>query len=399
MKQGVAFHHAGLMAKQREIVEEAFRKNLVKVVSSTPTLAAGINLPAFRVIISSVYRYTSFGNKRIPVSEYKQQSGRAGRPDFDSHGESVLIAKSETEKDELYEFYVKGKPEEIYSQLSHEPVLRVHLLSAIANGFVFDLLSLEEFLEKTFYYVQNPGSEILAKVNPVLRELHEMGFLDGDENRFEATPLGKRVSQLYIDPQSAYTIINSLKKNPKNELFYLYLVANTGEFLPWVPVARQKEDVVWQELMENASSLPVDVEKEQFEDHNILAKFNASSLMLDWINENSEEELLKAYNVQPGVLHSKLERADWLIYSAFELARLLNYDNHYVNLQKIRKRLKYGIREELVPLVSVKHIGRVRGRRLFRAGIKSILQLKKTDIRDLSRVLGQKVAEKVREQL
>jgi helicase len=399
IKKGAAFHHAGLMPAQREIVEDAFRKNLIKVVSSTTTLAAGINMPAFRVVIPSLYRYTSSGSRRIPVNEYKQMAGRSGRPEFDTRGESVIIAKTEAEKEELCSSYINGEPEEIVSGLSHEPVLRMHLLSAIANGFVFDLLSLEDFIKKTFYHFQNSGAGIFSKINPVLRELHEMGFVEGDEERFSATALGKRVSQLYLDPLSANKIITSLRKEPGKELFYLYLISDTSESFPWVRVPRQKEELLWEELMENAASLPVDVMRAQYEDHLLLEKFNSSLLLCDWISEKSEEEIMKAYNIRPGVMHARRERADWLIYSAFEIARLLGLEQHLPALMKLRKRLRYGVREELVPLVSVRHIGRARARRLFRAGIKTPAHLRKTDLKDLSRILGTGVASLIKEQV
>ncbi|PSH00237.1 MAG: ski2-type helicase, partial [Nanohaloarchaea archaeon SW_4_43_9] len=59
--EGAAFHHAGLVNRQRSLVEEAFRKGLIKTVSATPTLAAGINLPAYRVIMRDLKRYTGGG--------------------------------------------------------------------------------------------------------------------------------------------------------------------------------------------------------------------------------------------------------------------------------------------------------------------------------------------------
>ncbi|HDN74132.1 MAG TPA: hypothetical protein ENG16_03815, partial [Archaeoglobus sp.] len=63
-----------------------FRDGKIKIVVSTPTLAAGVNLPARRVIIKSLYRYNGYSRK-IKVAEYKQLSGRAGRPGLDEVGE------------------------------------------------------------------------------------------------------------------------------------------------------------------------------------------------------------------------------------------------------------------------------------------------------------------------
>ncbi len=94
--KGAAFHHAGLGRPERSVVEEGFRKGLIKCISSTPTLAAGLNLPARRVIIRDYHRFAAGeGMQPIPVSEYHQMAGRAGRPRLDPYGEAVLIAKDQ----------------------------------------------------------------------------------------------------------------------------------------------------------------------------------------------------------------------------------------------------------------------------------------------------------------
>jgi len=99
VRKGVAFHHSGLTSQQRELIEEGFRRGNIRLICSTPTLAAGIRVPAFRVIIKSLKRFGGeWGMDWIPVLEYLQMAGRAGRPEYgDTHGESIVIAKDEDE--------------------------------------------------------------------------------------------------------------------------------------------------------------------------------------------------------------------------------------------------------------------------------------------------------------
>ncbi|MBU5687862.1 MAG: DEAD/DEAH box helicase, partial [Candidatus Aenigmarchaeota archaeon] len=110
IENGVAFHHAGLIGKQKKLIEDYFRNGLIKVIVATPTLAQGVNLPSHRVVIRDVKRfYAGLGSRYIPVFEYKQMAGRAGRPDFNSEGEAILIAKNEDEAFELVERYINGE--------------------------------------------------------------------------------------------------------------------------------------------------------------------------------------------------------------------------------------------------------------------------------------------------
>ena len=129
--KGAAFHHAGLAADHRSLVEDAFRDRLVKTVSATPTLAAGVNTPSRRVVVRDWKRYDGeFGGmKPLDVLEVHQMMGRAGRPGLDPYGEAVLLAKDYDTRDELFERYVWADPEPVRSKLAAEPALRTHLLA------------------------------------------------------------------------------------------------------------------------------------------------------------------------------------------------------------------------------------------------------------------------------
>ena len=105
ISNGVAYHHAGLTNRHRQIIEGAFRDKSLKALCATPTLAAGVNHPAKRVIIRDLSRRESAfqSNQPLPVLEVQQMLGRAGRPGFDVDGEGVLVAKIE----DHIEFYTK----------------------------------------------------------------------------------------------------------------------------------------------------------------------------------------------------------------------------------------------------------------------------------------------------
>jgi helicase len=93
IKGGAAFHHAGLTQKQKQIIEDSFRQGKIRIICCTPTLAAGVDLPAFRAVVRDLKRYGGkFGMSFIPVLEYLQMAGRAGRPRFDKFGEAIAIA-------------------------------------------------------------------------------------------------------------------------------------------------------------------------------------------------------------------------------------------------------------------------------------------------------------------
>lgn len=102
LKKGIAFHHAGLHHTQKELIEDNFRNGNIKIITCTPTLAYGLDLPAFRAIIKDLKRYSVHGYNWIPVLEYHQQAGRAGRPKFDTFGEAICIASTKPEKKKNY---------------------------------------------------------------------------------------------------------------------------------------------------------------------------------------------------------------------------------------------------------------------------------------------------------
>ncbi|XP_035770073.1 helicase POLQ-like [Neolamprologus brichardi] len=138
---GVAYHHSGLTSEERKLVEEAYSSGVLCLLTCTSTLAAGINLPARRVILRSPYMATDF----LKRSQYKQMVGRAGRAGIDSVGESILILQ---EKDRnMAKTLVCAPMESCYSNLMHDDgkgLLSLVLSLIGLNHLQFTLLSVAE---------------------------------------------------------------------------------------------------------------------------------------------------------------------------------------------------------------------------------------------------------------
>src|SRR5262249_16610403 len=92
LRRGVGVHHAGMVGKYRRVVEDLFGKKLLAVTVCTETLAAGINLPARSVVLSSLVKGPFGKQKLIDASTAHQIFGRAGRPQYDDKGFVFTLA-------------------------------------------------------------------------------------------------------------------------------------------------------------------------------------------------------------------------------------------------------------------------------------------------------------------
>jgi helicase len=404
IKHGIAFHHSGLASKQKELIEDAFRSGLIKIICCTPTLAAGMDLPAFRSIIRDVKRFGMHGMAHIPVLEFLQMAGRAGRPKYDTFGETIVLAQTETDKEFIIEHYLKGIPEDIYSKLAVEPVLRTYLLSLISSRIISSKDSILDFFSKTFWAYQYKDLAKMERIiDRTLSLLEEWGFLQKVQESFRATLLGKRVAELYLDPLTAFNLLNRLERATHitlKSISFLHAVSNTLEMRPLLRVKQKEYDDIqgkYALLEPNLLEHEPSMFEPEYDDW--LASVKTALMLEDWIDEKDEEWIMERYDSRPGETRAKIDNADWLLYSCNELARLMQYQPLLKEIMKVRLRLKYGVKEELLPLIRLEGIGRVRARKLHRAGIKDLGDIRKVSIEKLAEIIGVAVAKSIKQQV
>ncbi|GJQ83211.1 hypothetical protein Trydic_g18235 [Trypoxylus dichotomus] len=161
---GVAYHHSGLTADERRLIEDGFRAGTLNVICCTSTLAAGVNLPAKRVILRQPY----IGKDFINLSRYKQMVGRAGRAGL---GDSELL--------------LSPMDEAVSSMHQNGAIgLRQLLLSLISLNIATTRVDLLRMAKKTLLAVQEArvGLELKRITDKAIVELFKLGAVKVDDD-------------------------------------------------------------------------------------------------------------------------------------------------------------------------------------------------------------------------
>ena len=403
IENGVAFHNAGLSSFQRRIVERKFREHIIKCIVATPTLAAGVNIPARRVIIRDLWRYDPlFGMRPIPILEYKQQAGRAGRPRYDRIGEAIVAINNERQKDQILYGYLLSDTEPIYSKLGTESALRMHLLSAISTNIANSVKDIYDFIGNCFYAQQADLSRLRGDIDKVIEFLLENGFIEKQNTWYVSTLFGSKTSSLYIDPLSALIMKDALEASHKiktEPLSYLHAICSTPDMKSLY--IRNSDDWVEEKIERRQSAIITEIPNYYESEYEWFLSYAKTAFLLeDWINELPENEIVKKYDIGPGDLYNITETARWLLHAMRELARIYNF-NCVPELTELIVRVENGCKKELLNLIQLRGIGRVRARALFNAGFKTISDLRKADIERIARVrtIGKRLAESIKKQV
>ncbi len=357
-------------------------------------------MPARRVIIRGFRRYDpNYGMVPIPVLEYKQMAGRAGRPGLDPYGESVLISKSDEEMEALIEQYVNNDAEDIYSKLGTEGALRTHILSIVSTGLVKSREELMDFLGRTFFAYQQDTWKLAAVVDEVIEFLVTNNLIIDSEG-LHPTELGELVTRLYIDPMSASTIVKGhglLGRVNMTELTMLQLICHTPNMRP---LYLRNNDYGWLDdfIQQHNDEFLAPPPPHSNEYEWFMSEVKTAVLLLEWISESKEDNITSRFNIGPGDIRAQADTAQWLMHSTARIFAHLGSEQAGFT-QELVERISYGAAKELLPIIKIKGIGRVRARKLYNAGYKDIEAIRMAEFKALTDIIGPKIAANTLKQL
>jgi len=392
-KSGIAFHHAGLSNKARDAIETLFKKRYIKMIVATPTLAAGVNLPAKTVIINDIWRYDN--GRQVPLSnfEIKQMCGRAGRPGYDSEGEAIIVVNGNNMEMAL-EKYINGETEQINSQLLNEGMLYTHFLSIIASPKQnTNIDTLKKFLENTFAYYQNEYLTTEEIIEKSVKYLSENGFIETDGYNLRSTMLGRLTSLMYIHVETALKFKKVLETyNQIEQLTFLQVLAlNPNNY--GIRVPKSKENEIY-EAINNNKWFILEKEKGLVYTEQFKESVNLALMLQDWINEAPIYKIEENYYIGPGDIANLIENTRWLSYALYQFSKAFN-NALSSDLDILSTQIKYGIKPELIDLIQLSGIGRIRARKLYNAGVKKVEDFTKIEQETLYKIIPKKTALKI----
>ena len=390
------FHHAGLFSEQKEIIEEEFRKGNILMIAATPSLMYGVNLPSKYVVIRDYTRWTSQGPQAIPVFDYEQMSGRAGRPQYDDQGYSYLVAKSMEESLTLEERYIHGTVEPTNSKLiENKDAVFKQIIAQVASTLSKTPEELQDFFNKTFYGYQMTANSSMSffaeeslkfEIQSALEFLLQNQILQVTPSGLKTTPFGNLIARSNYSVETAVKIkeyANYLDGFSPEEL--IYHLAQTPD-LPQISFKGRKSKDPVREKLSSHGLFAIDIGSPEA---------TAVSL-IEWINERTEYQIENAYHVYSSSTRRSAYEASLLVRFTKNTLEVLGKYQYSKDLDFLSARLYYGVKEDIIPLViGVKRLGRRRARALVTAFGEDLRPISEKELQKVDGI-GPKLAANIR---
>ena len=298
----VAYHNAGLSLEERRIIERLFREGIIRVLVTTSTLAAGVNMPADVVILLDYKRY-EFSRRTsvpIPVGEYKNSVGRAGRLGVSSEGRSYLVVDSPNETQSVGSHYLFGQAEQVRSSMPATLDAGALVLGLLSLRLISSEDDLRDSIRHSFafnhyFHNEDERDRFLAQFMESLGELEANNLTFLDSGGLAVTDLGAVASSSGMSLNSFYRLLKALMEPAMS--------------------ADQVSDL-----------LPLLCQMEEFQPIRPYDDDGRTGVLNDWIAGRPTSQIIEAYSGQYEVGSGHVRRigetAAWMLNTAARIAEV-----------------------------------------------------------------------------
>ncbi|KAI8918529.1 hypothetical protein DFJ77DRAFT_298418 [Powellomyces hirtus] len=395
---GVAFHHSGLMTEEKEIIEDAYRSGIVKVIACTSTLAMGVNLPARRVIFRDLKKYKK---ELLTPREYQQMRGRAGRKGLDAHGESIIMCSDKTEFEAARNLISSELHPVTSCLLTDRKGMKRAVLEVVVAGVANSLEDLKTYLKSTLLHAELghfDSGTVKCLLNAVAF-LKEHDFVEQSlDGRLAATRLGCAAVYSSLSPEEALVVYGELRRassrfSLSEDLHTVYLVTPVymeEKYVSWARYAQLYAELVGDENRKNVADLIGISEAALYRAHRrqgwepehmpesraVHKRFYIAMILSDLVQEKPFDAILHKYGgISRGDLQSLQSQSGSFAGMVKIFCQQLGWENLVAVVDKFQDRLQFGVSADLVELMQVPEIGGVRARLLYAEGYKDITAL------------------------
>ena len=194
-RQGIGYHHAGMLPIEKELVERMFTSGLLRMLFTTETFALGINMPARTVVFHSLQKYDGREVAYLRTRDYLQMAGRAGRQGIDTEGLVYSVLTDKALAEAPMQRILSGQPEAVTSRFNLSYATLLHLVRDLGRDRI------PEAWEKSLNYRQHSDGRKKLRdrnqrvqsglVEAHLNFLEDLGYIEGQD---QLTARGKLAS-------------------------------------------------------------------------------------------------------------------------------------------------------------------------------------------------------------
>ncbi|KAI1203798.1 P-loop containing nucleoside triphosphate hydrolase protein [Nemania serpens] len=411
---GVAFHHAGITTEERDLISLAYDRGVLKVVVATCSLAAGINLPARRVILHNA----RMGRDLVGPSMLRQMRGRAGRKGKDEIGETYLCCRK-SDLEDVVELMNADLPQISSGLTTDKHRIRRALLEVVSIRLANSRDSINDYMRKTLLNLSSPPDLIQDHIESSLQDLLKMGFIQCDNfESYVATQLGKAVVASSLEPEDGAFVHREMQRALRafvmdGEMHILYTFTPVQDLfvsINWQIFRSEMEalDESGLRVMTFLGLKPAVVNRmaqggnlkestlTEKETARIYRRFYLALQLRDLCNEMPVSEAARKYDMPRGTVQTLEQTCQGFAAGMIKFCEQMGWGAMAAILDHFSDRLKAGAKADLLALAKVTFIKSRTARVFYDNGFKTVASLANADPKELVPILMQAQPTKLR---